>query len=90
MRLERVRPCDGECCKESPRWPNADGTNCIYRDADGCTIQAGTALVPIEVSPAQPEKSSQQCFEDTCLNWPANSRPSLGKTGGCCWQWVDD
>ena len=26
--LQQVRRCDGQCCRESPRFPNADGTDC--------------------------------------------------------------
>ncbi len=47
----------------------------------------GEAAVPTGDSIVQPLKTANQCYLDTCVNWPANmpGRP----TGGCCLQWVD-
>lgn len=74
----RTRECDGQCCKESPRFPNAEKTDCIYHDENGCQLQRDLSLIP-------------EGYEDrviqTCKQWPQNS-PVGRSTGGCCWQWV--
>lgn len=89
--LVQVRPCDGKCCEESPRWPNADNTDCIYRKVDGketfgCMLMTGEASMLEDESPTNPDQSAEKTFQETCVDWPQNS--SRG-TGGCCWQWVD-
>lgn len=92
MPLMQVRVCDGVCCKESPRFPNESGDDCIYRTnpdpAKGCALRNWTdeELDSLPVSPAIPTQSGKQTFLDTCKNW----LPSKGKEGGCCWQWIDD
>ncbi len=93
MRLAQVRPCDGACCKESPRWPNEDGSDCIYHGGSGdlttrCSIQKGDSLVPEEESPAWPGKLASEVYQETCVDWPQNS-PKGRSTAGCCWQWVE-
>lgn len=82
-----MRPCDGACCVESPRFPNRDETDCIYHD-DGCALMRGAAI-PDGKCPVI-DLSAGDAFRETCLNWPQNSEPGLGATGACCWQWVDD
>lgn len=83
-RLRRVRPCDGQCCKESPRFPNVDKTDCVYHD-NGCALMRGEAEVPDGESYILPGRTAREVYEETCMNWPHNlpDRP----TGGCCWQW---
>ena len=47
--MKQVRACDGVCCKQNPRWPNEDGTDCIFhdrKDAQGCMIMRGEAEIP--------------------------------------------
>lgn len=90
MKLVQVRECDGVCCKESPRFPNKDKTNCIYRDRWGCKIQRGLAEAPKGKWHGGLGYTNAQVVEETCVKWPHNSEPKLGKTGGCCWQWVDN
>ena len=100
MRLVRVRECDGKCCEESPRFPNAEGTHCIYYNPavaaevgvqafiGGCTIMRGEASVPAGESPINPGRAAAEIYQQTCVDWPENM---LGRnTGGCCLQWVDD
>ena len=92
MELKQVRECDGACCKEAPRFPNEDNTDCIYRTnsdkSKGCSLMLeGADLDSLPISPAQPNKSGKQCFMDTCANWP-HAYPNRG-TGGCCWQWTN-
>ena len=100
MKLSQVRECDGKCCEESPRFPNAEGTHCIYFDlataADvgtlafigGCKIMRGEAAVPDGESPTNPGQSAAQTYQETCVDWPQNM-PGRD-TGGCCLQWVED
>jgi hypothetical protein len=45
--------------------------------------------IPAEGCIEIPNKTPQEIFKDTCVNWPGNSRPGRS-TGGCCYQWVDD
>ena len=87
-RLVQVRECDGKCCEESPRWPNADGLSCVYLKDGKCQIKSGDEELTTEPSPTNPDKSAEETFKKTCLDWPQNSPVDRG-TGGCCWQWVD-
>lgn len=99
MKLVQVRECDGRCCEESPRFPTAEGTHCIYWNPiaatdvgtrvfiGGCSIMRGESNVPNEVSPTNPDHTAEETYQQTCVDWPANM-PGRG-TGGCCWQWVD-
>lgn len=96
MRLIQVRPCDGVCCVESPRFPNSDHTDCIYHDAEngkdggGCALMRDPSLIPEGDCPVIPGVSAAEAFEQTCVKWPQeNSVPEIGDTGGCCLQWVD-
>ncbi len=88
MRLAQVRECDGQCCKEGPRFPNEDRSGCIYRNDGGCRLMRGEA-VPDEASQIFPGRTAADVFQETCVEWPHNSEPRLGKTGGCCWQWIE-
>ena len=93
VRLVQVRECDGKCCEEKPRWPNADHSHCIYwsltqAEIDGCALMRGEAEVPDE-SPIWPERSGTEVYQETCVEWPHNTREGRD-TGGCCWQWIDD
>lgn len=88
--LKRVRACNSSCCKESPRWPTPNGKSCVYLDTHGCRIQRYLEDIPKEKSPAQPNITAKEAFQKTCLDWPHNSEPRIGKTGNCCWQWVDE
>lgn len=46
--------------------------------------------VPNEMSVIFPDRTAADVFEETCVNWPHNTEtPRLGKTGNCCWQWID-
>jgi len=95
MRLVQVRECDGKCCEEKPRWPNADHTDCIYhtlpngKESGGCKLMTGEEPIPSEKSEAWPERDATETFEATCKDWPQNLTRTRD-TGGCCWQWVDD
>lgn len=91
MRLTQVRPCDGQCCRESPRFPDGHG-DCIYHMEQGCAVMFGEATLPDEPSVIFPEKSAAHVFEETCMNWPHNTPlgPGYTGTGGCCWQWIVD
>ena len=87
--LKQVRECDGQCCKDSPRFPIViDGTRtCKFLDiqANGlhCSIQRGTAKVPSGMSVPLPHLTNQEAFQLTCIDWPTNR---IGRnTGGCCW-----
>jgi hypothetical protein len=94
MKLVQVRKCDGACCVEGPRFPNKDGSDCIYRDSSlpgrGCTLQDGSKKMPEGNCPVLPDMSAAEAFRETCLDWPANSDPKIGETAGCCWQWMND
>ena len=97
MRLERVRPCDQACCREGPRFPTDDKrTDCTYRDGvgdRGCALMRGDQLVPAEESKIFEGRTADEVYQETCVNWPQNTPEKdrhATKTGGCCWQWVDD
>lgn len=79
MKLVRTRPCDGKCCEESPRFPNEDKTNCIFRDETGCKLFRDKTLIP---------EGYEDWIIQTCFQWP-QFYPAGRGTGGCCWQWVD-
>ena len=94
MKLIQVRKCDGACCKESPRFPNADHSDCIYRDPSkperGCTLQSDPSLIPEGKCPMLPNMSAAEAFDMTCLRWPQETCDAkLEETGKCCWQWVE-
>lgn len=80
MRLVRVRPCDGACCRESPRFPTEGRASCRFLDASGrCELRRRPELIP---------EDSVDLFVRTCLQWP-EFWPAGRGTGGCCLQWVD-
>jgi len=97
LELVQVRECDGGCCKASPRFPNAVGDDCIYRtdtaaatSNQGCSLMSDKSPIYGKTSPTDPSKTAVACFNATCLNWPHDSAPKLGKTGDeCCWQWTE-
>ena len=96
LQIQQVRTCDGACCKSSPRFPNADKSDCIYRtntdQSRGCSLRnEGADLDGLPVSPTHPDITGRECFELTCLNWPHNdTRPMVDSTGSeCCLQWVE-
>lgn len=96
MRLVQVRSCDGECCRESPRFPNADHSDCIYHDtsrgklAFGCSIMRGDEPCPTSGGVPFGNRITEQVYQATCVDWPQkNSVQQLGDTGGCCLQWVE-
>ncbi len=94
MNLVQVRECDGECCRDSPRWPNADHSDCIYHDGvdktKGCALQRDSSLIPKGNCPAIERLTAKEALQETCIDWPKNSSPRLGSTENCCWQWVED
>lgn len=96
MQLKQVRSCDGACCRESPRFPNADHSDCIYHDTRGgketagCILMRGDAEIPKEGGVALKGKTTEQVYQETCVAWPQkNSVADTGDTGRCCFQWVD-
>ena len=89
MKLVRVRSCDGSCCSQSPRWPNINHSDCIFHDEQGCKIMRGEAEIP-ETCSVLSTLGGVDTYILTCLQWPHNTLPRKGKTGNCCWQWVDN
>lgn len=95
-RLVKTKDCNQACCRERPLVPNEDGSNCIYNDGigdRGCALMRGDALVPDEESKIFEGQTTDKVYQDTCVNWPQNTPEKARhatKTGGCCWQWVDD
>ncbi len=94
--LQQLRRCDGSCCRQSPRFPNADGTDCgmrsttLGKESKGCRLMTGEITLKDDgtKSFAFPERDALQVYVDTCVNWPQNTRP--GKDlGDCCWEWVE-
>lgn len=97
--LTKVRRCDGSCCKQSPRFPNRAGDDCIYHNVDdgkeatGCQLMTGEETISDDgmKSSAFPSRDAYQVYFDTCVDWPQqNSIRELGNTGDCCWQWVEE
>ncbi len=97
--LKQVRRCDGSCCRQSPRFPNARGDDCIYhinpdgKDSSGCQLMTGekslardgTRSIPF------PTRDEYQVYVETCVEWPQkNSIKELGNTGNCCYQYVEE
>ena len=93
LELIQVRKCDGQCCRESPRFPNADHSDCIYHDGKdktkGCALQRDPSLIPKGKCPVI-DMTAVQALQETCINWPQNSDRNIGETGGCCFQWIED
>lgn len=92
MYLVRVRECDAACCRESPRFPNADGSDCIYNVDRSCELMSGTHFIPLRRSVIFADRSARDVFLETCVEWPQNTpvdKRRIGKTGDCCWQWFD-
>jgi hypothetical protein len=99
MRLVQTRACDGQCCRESPRFPTPDGLDCEFRNAGvgkefgGCQIQENVTLrggVQGIDSIVMPGRDALVVFIETCIEWPQNTpqeKQRIGDTGGCCWQW---
>lgn len=93
LSLARVRECDAACCRESPRFPNADGSDCIYNVDASCELMSGKATMPDRRSVIFTDRSAREVFQETCVDWPQNTpvdKRRIDKTGGCCWQWVED
>lgn len=101
--LQQIRRCDGQCCKESPRFPNPAGTDCIHhlnpkgKESSGCALMVDSSQVPVEGFKSRlirwEDRDARDVFQETCINWPQNIPlrvQRLTKTGGCCWQFVDD
>ena len=101
--LRQVRRCDGQCCRESPRFPNADGTDCIHhltssdgKENAGCELMNNPAKRPNpgvkSVLVGWESLKAVDVFQDTCVDWPHNTpviHQKIGDTGGCCWQWEE-
>lgn len=104
MQLVQVRECDGACCVESPRFPNADHSDCIYHNPvtigpenAGCKLMVDPSIDPDESKRMDDRMfdgiTAEELFQSTCVEWPQSTPlkdQSIGKTGGCCWQWVED
>jgi hypothetical protein len=86
-RLVQVRECDGACCAEKPRFPNADRTHCRFW-AGQCQLMADPSQIPGGESEVWPGRSAAEVFQETCVDWPQNSDPR-DDLMGCCWRWVD-
>lgn len=95
--LRQIRTCDGACCRESPRFPNVDHSDCVYHDTAngkenaGCMLMRGDTEVPSDGGVSFEGKTTEQVYQETCVEWPQkNSVQKVGDTGGCCWQWVEE
>ena len=53
-------------------------------------IRTGEKKLPRQRSPKLPDLTAKETFKLTCVDWPHNTTPMLGKTSECCWQWVED
>ena len=95
IELIQVRDCDGKCCEESPRWPNADHSDCKFHDTSagkengGCMLMRGEADIPA-ICEVMEGMNGAEAFKETCTDFPQNTIPHVLKTGGCCWQWVEN
>ncbi len=94
MKFVKVRECDGQCCRKVPRFPNAEGTDCIYHTDSGptgCAIQRGDMTIKNPDAPSlhYPDTmTNQQIFDQTCVPWP-HLHTEGRDTDGCCWKWLD-
>lgn len=97
--LVKVRRCDGSCCRESPRFPNRNGDDCIYhitsdgKESSGCQLMTGEKTLARDGTKSIPfpDRDEYAVYIDTCVDWPQkNSFRELGDTGDCCWQWVEE
>ena len=90
LELRQIRKCDGQCCRESPRFPNDEGTDCIFRanatsgkddtdrlsDQFGCMLMRDAATISKgEKSAIFPDEDAQAVFQRTCVEWPQNTQP---------------
>ena len=98
MRLEQYRECDGSCCRRAPRFPNKDGTDCLYRDPStpndgslypgGCKLLSGREPYPeIDFCPALPDMTPREAVKYSCEGWPQNTNPGDNDIGDCCHRW---
>jgi len=46
------------------------------------------AKLPKGNCPVLPELTSQEAYQQTCLEWPQNTKPGRD-LGECCWSWID-
>ena len=94
MELVKVRECDGACCRESPRFPNADHSDCIYHDGvdktKGCALQRDPSLMPTGDCPVWPGRSAKEVVQETCIDWPESTVNRPDSLSECCWQWVEN
>lgn len=104
MKLVQVRPCDGQCCKDKPQYPTADGTDCIHRtggrlDLACALIDESTRLGRIGDCPTHPDKDPVDALNEQCILWPGDILTTFPdnelsfyqeKCGNCCLQYVED
>lgn len=89
--MERIRLCDGACCKASPlrAVQTPEGQDCFFRDPlrtgsvrRGCTAIQDPRRVTTEMTPKERKR-----FDLACLNWPQNTtRTTQNSFGECCWR----
>ena len=94
--LQQVRRCDGACCKESPRFPNERGNDCIFhtsgkgKESSGCMLMTGERTIGNRKAVDFERRNAKRVYEEKCVAWPQkNSVGEVGDTGGCCFQWVE-
>ncbi len=100
MPFIQTRPCDQQCCKDGPRFPTPDKTDCEYRGVDECLLMAGFVerdgvtfpsvnrqACPKGDCPALPGMKSYAAVVWSCAEWPHNM-PGW-QTGNCCWEWTE-
>lgn len=86
-KLKQIKPCDGSCCRASPRFPNEDGV-CEMQGPNGCLVKEGYAL-PKGNCPVLPHMTAEAAYKFSCEDWPHNTKVGR-KTGDCCWQWIEN
>jgi hypothetical protein len=62
-----------------------------YKTRDGIQkLAVKTEIIPDEGCIEWDGRTPEQVVKESCADWPQNEqKPRLGKTGDCCWQWVD-
>lgn len=84
MRLVRTRPCDGDCCREVPIFP--ENGKCKYFSEERLP-SGGHCRVMNDMTVLQDDEVDK--FIGSCKRFPQLYRAGRG-TGKCCLQWIDD
>lgn len=53
-------------------------------------LMRGAAPIPTEGGVPLADKTTEEVYQETCVDWPQNIDKINSDTGRCCWQLVED